>query len=54
MKTKVYLIGDKDAVKNNSYDAMTNCLNEAERLVSEIQGGLVKTIEVSPKRGPKR
>lgn len=45
--TKVYLVGDKNSVKNNSWLAMTNDLGEAERLVKEIPEAVnIKPIEV--------
>ena len=35
-QTKVYLVGDKDSPKANSWLAMTNNWGEAERLMKEI------------------
>lgn len=44
--TKVYLVGGPEAHKQNSYEAMTNSLQEAQRLAQEIKGGQIKTIKV--------
>ncbi len=32
----IYLVGDKNSLKANSYLAMTNSLEEAERLLEEL------------------
>jgi hypothetical protein len=42
----VYLVGGPNAQKINSYQAMTNSLEEAQRLVQEIKGGTINTIKV--------
>ncbi len=44
---KVYLVGDKDAPKKNSWMAITNSLEEAEKFLTETPKAVnMKTIEV--------
>jgi hypothetical protein len=46
-KTKVYLVGDVNAADNNRWLAMTNDIEEASRLLEELQGAArMKTIYV--------
>ena len=35
---KVYLVGDKNSEKTNSWLAMTNCANKAAELLAEMEG----------------
>jgi hypothetical protein len=53
--TSVYLVGDKDSLKKNSYEAMTSCLKVAEEMVLE-QAHLcnIRTIEVKEGYNGKR
>ena len=47
MSVKLYLIGDENAPKNNSWMAMTNSAEEAARLLEELDGAArMKTITV--------
>ena len=47
----VYLVGDKNSLKANSYLAMTNSLEEAERLVKELPEAVtIKKVEVKNAR----
>ena len=55
MTTKVYLVGDKDAPKTNSWKAMTNNWSEAERLKAEMGPTAThKVVEVKPQRGKRK
>ena len=54
MTSKVYVVGGPDAHKTNQYEAMTNSLEEAERLVETIKGGKMKAVEVKPPYRGKR
>jgi hypothetical protein len=47
MSVKVYLVGDENAPKTNSWLAMTNSADEAARLLEELDGAArMKTITV--------
>jgi hypothetical protein len=49
--SKVYVVGDKNAPKTNSWDSMTNSLEEAERLVKELgPQATMKEVKVPPPR----
>ena len=48
MTSKVYVVGGPEAHKTNQYEAMTNSLEEAERLVETIKGGQMKAVDVKP------
>ena len=51
MTTMVYLVGDKASTKTNSWLAMTNDPEEANRLLEEIDEAVVtKAVEVKPRR----
>ncbi len=45
-KIEVYLVGDKDSPKTNQWLAMTDSLEEADKLAADIKGATRKTIEV--------
>jgi hypothetical protein len=45
-KTKVYLVGDENAQKNNSWVAMTNNMERAIKEMGAITNGQIKTITV--------
>ena len=50
MSVKLYLIGDENAPKNNSWLAMTNSADEAARLLEELEGAArMKPITVKDK-----
>jgi hypothetical protein len=50
--TKIYLVGDDNAPKTNSWLAMTNSAEEAARLLEELEGASrMKTIEVKADEG---
>ena len=50
MTVEVYLVGGENADKNNEWLAMTNCRNEAARLLTELEGACrMKTIKVTEK-----
>jgi len=49
---KIFLVGGPDAVKNNSWEAMTNSWAEAEQLKKEI--GPTAVHKVVTVGGPKR
>ena len=52
MTNKIYLVGDKDAPKTNSWEAMTNNWAEAERLLKDMGvGSTHKVVNVTPKGG---
>ena len=44
--TVVYLVGDQDAQKTNSWDAMTNCKEKAIEALLLIPEGQIKAIQV--------
>ena len=46
MAVEVYLVGNKGAVKANSFELMTNSLEEARKAVSSIPEGELKVIKV--------
>ena len=51
MTVKIYLVGDKDAPKTNSWEAMTNNWNEASRLKTELGPTAThKVVTVEPPR----
>jgi len=56
MSEKVYLVGEEGARKANSYEAMTNSWEEAERLLKDMgPQAEYKVVEVKPPyRGGKR
>ena len=54
MSTKVFLIGTPEGAKANQYESMTNSLDEAQRLVMAITGGVIKEVEVKPPHKGKR
>jgi hypothetical protein len=55
MSTKVYLVGDKDSLKTNSWLAMTNCLDEVEHLMETLPNATQnKEIEVKPPRSRRK
>lgn len=54
MSVKVYLVGDENAPKTNSWQAMTNNWSEAERLLKELGPTYThKVVEVKPPRSKK-
>lgn len=51
MVTKLWLVGDKNATKTNSWLAMTNDEAEAQRLLETLDGATcTKSIDVPPAR----
>ena len=46
-KVKVYLVGDCDAQKTNSWSMMTNDKEAAVDALLDIPNGQIKTIEVT-------
>lgn len=48
MVAEIYLVGQRGATKANSFDAMTNSLEEAKKLMP--QGGEMKVIKVTEGR----
>lgn len=46
MGAEVYLVGKKGAVKANSFELMTNSLEEARQAVSRTPQGEMKVIKV--------
>ena len=46
MTVEIYLVGDRDAVKNNSWEIMTNSKAAALEALSQIDLGQMKTIKV--------
>lgn len=51
MSTKVYLVGDDNSPKTNQWLAMTNCPDEAARIMGEIEEACrIKPITVNKKR----
>ncbi len=46
MVAEIYLVGNKGAVKANSYELMTNSLDEARKAVSAIPEGEMRVIKV--------
>ena len=55
MSEIVYLVGDKDAAKRNSWLAMTDSAEEAQRLLDELPSAVqTKEVKVPPPRRRKR
>ena len=52
--TKVYLVGNEEAPVTNQWEAMTNSILEAERLMEELGLNSFKVITVAPPRTPSR
>lgn len=49
--TEIFLVGDKDSEKKNSWLAMTNNQEEATKLLGTLEGATcMKTVEVKPSR----
>lgn len=52
--TTIYLVGDKDSEKRNSWLAMTNCEQRAKELLAELGGVVIKPLEVPPPKRKKK
>ena len=51
MSVKLYLVGDQNSPKTNSWLAMTNCEAEALNLLNTLEGAsCTKCIDVPPAR----